>query len=167
MRPNRIKQMWRDGLEDATAAGAALRAEVGAKIKAAKIREFSTLGVVKGYHYSGSPIVVDDGSAPPAKDFRNYVPSAHPGCIAPHAWLDDGSSLYDHLGQGFTLLATDGQDADASSDGVPLKIVRQAGLRDLYGARYALIRPDQHVAWRGDSLPRNVFAVVAGRKEAH
>ena len=161
------KQMWRDGLEDATAAGAALRAEVGAKIKAAKIREFSTLGVVKGYHYSGSPIVVDDGSAPPAKDFRNYVPSAHPGCIAPHAWLDDGSSLYDHLGQGFTLLATDGQDADASSDGVPLKIVRQAGLRDLYGARYALIRPDQHVAWRGDSLPRNVFAVVAGRKEAH
>jgi hypothetical protein len=143
-----------------------MRAEVGAKIKAAKIREFSTLGVVKGYHYSGSPIVVDDGSAPPAKDFRNYVPSAHPGCIAPHAWLQDGSSLYDHFGQGFTLLATDGHDAAAACNGIPLKLVRQAGLRGLYGARYALIRPDQHVAWRGDSLPSDVFDVVTAKKEA-
>src|SRR5258708_27623687 len=73
------KQMWRPGLEDATPAGASVRADIGAQIKAAKIREFSTLGVVKGYHYSGSPIVVGDGSAPPSRDFQNYVPSAHPG----------------------------------------------------------------------------------------
>jgi 2-polyprenyl-6-methoxyphenol hydroxylase-like FAD-dependent oxidoreductase len=157
------KQMWRDGLEDATPAGAALRAEVGAKIKVAKIREFSTLGVVKGYHYSGSPLVVDDGSAPPPRDFKSYVPSAHPGCIAPHAWLDDGSSLYDHFGKGFTLLATDGGDAAARPNGVPLKVVRQAGLRDLYGAPYALIRPDQHVAWRGSELRAEVFGIVSGR----
>jgi hypothetical protein len=31
-------------------------------------------------------------------------------------------------------------------------------LRALYGARFALIRPDQHIAWRGDSL--DDFAVV-------
>src|SRR5258706_4956903 len=157
------KQMWREGLEDATSAGAAVRAEVGAQIKAAKIREFSTLGVVKGYHYSGSPLVVDDGSAPPPRDFRNYVPSAHPGCIAPHAWLDDGSSLYDHFGKGFTLLATDGQDAALSSNGIPLKVVRQAGLRELYGARCALIRPDQHVAWRGNEPGPEVLNIAAGR----
>jgi len=29
--------------------------------------------------------------------------------------------------------------------------VKQRGLLELYQARYALIRPDQHVAWRGDS----------------
>jgi hypothetical protein len=26
------------------------------------------------------------------------------------------------------------------------------GLRNLYEARFALIRPDQHVAWRGDHI---------------
>ena len=31
-------------------------------------------------------------------------PSAYPGCLAPHAWLADGSSLYDHFGVGLTLL---------------------------------------------------------------
>jgi len=154
------KQMWRDGLEDATPSGEALRAQVGAEIKVAKIREFSTLGVVKGYHYSGSPIVADDGSAPPPRDFRKYQPSAHPGCIAPHVWLEDGSSLYDHFGQGFTLLATDGSAISPAATKFPLKILRQAGLRDLYGARYALIRPDQHVAWRGDELPRDLGALL-------
>ena len=44
-----------------------------------------------------------------------YVPSAHPGCLAPHLWLADGSSLYDHFGAGFTLLIADGDvdDGDA------------------------------------------------------
>ena len=157
------RQMWRPGLEDATPAGASVRADIGAQIKAAKIREFSTLGVVKGYHYSGSPIVVGDGSAPPSRDFQNYLPSAHPGCIAPHAWLADGSSLYDHFGQGFTLLATDGAMPSIAAPSVPLKVVKQAGLRDLYQARYALIRPDQHVAWRGDSLAPEIFDRVTGR----
>ena len=156
------KQMWRDGLEDATPRGETLRAEVGAQIKAAKIREFSTLGVVKGYHYSGSPIVVGDSSAPPPRDFRNYVPSAHPGCIAPHAWLEDGSSLYDHFGKGFTLLVTDGSGFNA----VPgVKVLNQPGLRGLYQARYALIRPDQHVAWRGDAWRDGILDIVTGKKE--
>ena len=159
------KQMWREGLEDATPEGEGLRAEVGAQIKAAKIREFSTLGVVKGYHYSGSPMVVGDGSAPPPRDFRNYVPSAHPGCLAPHAWLDDGSSLYDHFGQGFTLLVTDGSDVSLSDRKIPLKIHKQPGLRELYQARYALIRPDQHVAWRGDAWRDDILDIVTGRKE--
>ena len=159
------KQMWREGLEDTTPAGAALRAALGAEIKAAKIREFSTLGVVKGYHYSGSPIVVDDGSTPPARDFRNYIPSAHPGCVAPHAWLADGSSLYDHFGKGFTLLSTDGAEAAIPSTPVPVKVLKQRGLRELYQARYALIRPDQHVAWRGDSLTPETLNIVTGKNE--
>ncbi len=152
------KQMWREGLEDATPAGAELRAEVGAQIKAAKIREFSTLGVVKGYHYSGSPLVVDDGSAPPPRDFKRYVPSAHPGCLAPHAWLDDGSSLYDRFGKRFTLLSTNGEAPRLG--GVETIAPRAPGLHELYGAKYALIRPDQHVAWRGNALPADPAALL-------
>ena len=42
-----------------------------------------------------------------------YVPSAHPGCLAPHLWLTDGSSLYDHFGPGFTPLITEGDERAA------------------------------------------------------
>lgn len=154
--------LWRAGLEDASPAGERLRHELGAQIKAAKIREFNTLGVVLGYNYSGSPIVVDDGSAPPPRHFKDYVPSAHPGCLAPHAWLADGSSLYDHFGSGFTLLITDGSPAPSVKTRVPLTLLRQPSVRDLYQARYALIRPDQHVAWRGDALTPKVFDIATG-----
>ena len=51
------------------------------------------------------------------------------------------------------------------SSSVPLKVVKQRGLRELYQARYALIRPDQHVAWRGESLPHDIFDIVTAKKE--
>lgn len=163
-------QLWQDGLEDATEAGARMRGEIGARIQAAKVREFNTLGVILGYRYEDSPIIVGDGSAPPTRDYRNYVPSAHPGCLAPHAWLEDGSSLYDHFGPGFTLLATSdaaAEDLDraresASAVGVPLKILKPNAreLADLYQARYALIRPDQHIAWRADEVPSQAASLL-------
>jgi hypothetical protein len=46
-----------------------------------------------------------------------------------------------------------------------VKWVKQRELRDLYQARYALIRPDQHVAWRGESLAPEIFDIVTGKKE--
>lgn len=99
-----------------------------------------------------------------------YVPSAHPGCLAPHLWLADGSSLYDHFGSGFTLLVTEGDAsmADklvnaAAKGNVPLKVLvpADARLRQRYEARYALIRPDQHVAWRGDDIPADCEELIA------
>ena len=107
-------------------------------------------------------MIVPDGSAPPPRHFKDYVPSAHPGCLAPHAWLADGSSLYDHFGAGFTLLITDDSAAPGSNTRVPLKVLREPSVRHLYQARYALIRPDQHVAWRGDALRPEVFDIVTG-----
>ncbi|WP_326972900.1 aromatic-ring hydroxylase C-terminal domain-containing protein [Caballeronia mineralivorans] len=38
--------------------------------------------------------------------------------------------------------------------------VDDPALHALYGARYALIRPDQHVAWRGDAMPADLDAVL-------
>jgi len=155
--------LWQDGLEDPTDEGARLRRAVGARIEAAKIREFHSLGVVLGYRYDDSPVIVADGTPEPSHDFLNYVPSARPGALAPHCWLHDGTSLYDHFGPGFTLLVTGGADAAevdrvraaARDADVPLHVLRpgEPALADLYQARYALIRPDQHVAWRGDAWP--------------
>jgi 2-polyprenyl-6-methoxyphenol hydroxylase-like FAD-dependent oxidoreductase len=169
-------QLWQDGLEDDDERGAQLRREVGARVSAAKLREFNTLGVVKGYRYDASTSIVDDGTPAHPHDFLNLVPNARPGSLAPHAWLHDGSSLYDHFGQGFTLLALpDASETDlesarvaARAAGVPLKVIRprEPALPELYGARYVLIRPDQHVAWRSDTWPadgRHLFHRVTGR----
>ena len=165
-------QLWADGLEDATPHGEALRATVGARIQSAKVREFATLGVVKGYRYDDSPVIVPDGSRAPGHDFINYVPTSRPGAIAPHAWLHDGSSLYDHFGTGFTLLVHDaGSDvaqraqAEARAAGVPLQVIApaEAGVAAQYPAAATLVRPDQHVAWRGDAWPAGLLARVTGR----
>ena len=90
------------------------------------------------------------------------------GGRAPHAWLADGSALYDHFGKGFTLLRFGGDDdgqafieAAAEKD-VPVSVydVTEPGLRDLYEANLAIIRPDQYVGWRGDALPGDAGALV-------
>jgi 2-polyprenyl-6-methoxyphenol hydroxylase-like FAD-dependent oxidoreductase len=155
-------QLVRPGLENVGLVGETTRNEVADIIEATKVREFMTLGLVLGMRYENSPIIVADGSVPPSDQIRLYTPSAHPGCLAPHIWLDDGSSLYDHFGDGFTLLVTDVEDADAAAfaaamarRSVPLKVLSPGDrrLRARYEARFALIRPDQHVAWRGDRLP--------------
>jgi 2-polyprenyl-6-methoxyphenol hydroxylase-like FAD-dependent oxidoreductase len=153
------------GLEEFGPIGDATRQEVGDIIQATKVREFKTLGLVLGSRYEDSPIVVPDGSEPPAEHFMLYVPSAHPGCLAPHLWLSDGSSLYDHFGPGFTLLVTDGNSEEgwslrgaARARSVPLKILKldDTRLHGRYESRFALIRPDQHVAWRGNEMPHDV-----------
>lgn len=58
--------------------------------------------------------------------------------------------------------------ARARRSGVPLTVVRDtlAGGREAYGSRLVLVRPDQFVAWTGDTAPDEVGAVVtrvAGR----
>lgn len=134
-----------DGLDDVAAA---LRAKAG---------EFYSEGLVLGYHYATSPIVVDDGSPVPPHTPETYHRTARPGARLPHAWLPDGSSLYDLLGEGFTLLrlrpaGVAAFERSARAQGVPLTVVdlTRTPLSGRYGAALVLVRPDQHVAWRGD-----------------
>ena len=158
------------GLETPGPVGDATRREAGDVIFAAKLREFKTLGAVLGYRYVDSPVIVPDGSEPPPLNSMIYRPSAHPGCLAPHLWLEDGSSLYDHFGRGFTLLATaadvaselDRASAAAEQVQVPLATVAPGDQRltHRYMARFAIIRPDQHVAWRGDELPEDIASLL-------
>ena len=163
-------QLVRPAIEAPGLIGDATRREVGDLIQATKLREFKTLGLVLGMRYEDSPIVVPDGSDPPSDHVTLYEPSAYPGCLAPHLWLADGSSLYDHFGDGFTLLVTDGDRgssdafvAAAARRRVPVTVLAlpDERLRGRYGARLALIRPDQHVAWRGDELPADLDRLIA------
>jgi hypothetical protein len=149
-------------LDDDTPVGAEQRAKAAAAVEAVKASEFRSLGVVLGYRYESAAIMSDPGSEVPGFSVTNYVPTAYPGSLAPHAWLSDGSSLYDHFSKGFTLLCLgEPQQADeralseaAARVGMPLSIIAASewGIRALYGADYVLVRPDQHIAWRGDQV---------------
>jgi putative polyketide hydroxylase len=137
----------------------ALRAQVAEALRV-KDPEFHSLGLVLGYDYPDSPLVVPSGGPRPEPSVTTYTPSAHPGARLPHTWLPDGSSVYDLLGDGFTLLrlGPDG-DAEALTDAaarlrVPLRVIDLMHLprpKALYAADLVLVRPDQHVAWRDGS----------------
>lgn len=151
-----------------------------------KDSEFLSLGLVLGYCYAGSSLNTSDGTQPPIEDPVHYVPSASPGCLLPHAWLSDGRSLYDLLDSGFTLLldgtapqvaAREWEDlvGDARTAGIPVHIRAVTDLdgdvtpRLLWGAPAVLVRPDQHVAWRGEEPTAALGALhrAAGRESAH
>ena len=166
--------VMRPGLEAEDAEGETARQAVGDLIRQTRHKEFRSLGVVLGYTYAGSPFVASEAAPAPESPSTEYRPSAYPGRLAPHLWLEDGRSLYDLFGAGFTLLVTDadhGGDVTAATDdaaqmGVPLEIVRvpTPGAADLYEAALVLIRPDQHVAWRGEAWPgAGILARVTGR----
>ncbi|VXB82692.1 2-polyprenyl-6-methoxyphenol hydroxylase [Arthrobacter sp. 9AX] len=163
-------------------AGASARAAAHEAL-AVKQSEFDSLGLVLGYAYGDSPVVVPDGSPAPVEDPIVYVPSASPGALLPHAWLDSAASVYDLLGQGFTLLvdaaALAGRPVEesfasvtaaANRTGIPVAIAAVGPFDDgtspseLWGADAVLVRPDQHVAWRGTSAETAAaaLAVAAG-----
>ena len=161
-------------LDDDGPAGVAMRAEV-AKAVQAKDPEFHSLGLVLGYDYQGSPIVADADGPLPEPDVVTYTPSAHPGARLPHAWLPDGRSVYDLLTDGLTLVRFSASaDPDpllqsASRIDVPLTLLDLSEVGELaprYGADLVLVRPDQHVAWRGDSIenPDQLLGLVIGAK---
>jgi 2-polyprenyl-6-methoxyphenol hydroxylase-like FAD-dependent oxidoreductase/catechol 2,3-dioxygenase-like lactoylglutathione lyase family enzyme len=169
------RELVRPGIEDAGPAGDAVRAQVAADINIQKARQFKRMGGQLGYRYSSSPVIVRDGVYEPEASFEDYNPSASPGNRAPHAWLADGTSLFDHFGQGFTLLTlgefdSAGTLAAAAERGIPLEVFApseadRAELRDLYKANAVIVRTDHHVAWRGDvapSDPGTVLNVIVG-----
>jgi hypothetical protein len=163
---------WCDGLEEASEKGESLRTRAGEQIAAAKVREFHTLGTVLGLCYERSPVILSDGSNNCSTDGRIYTPSSRPGCLAPHAWLPDGTSLYDHFGSGFTLIANktasrsdvEAARKDSVALGIPLTVIERfdGDALDAYSARYTLVRPDQYVGFRGDQLPPGTLRKVTG-----
>lgn len=156
-------------IERDDADGEALRARIGAVIAERNRVEFESAGVQLGYRYDPSPLCVGDGTPPPPDDEHEYVPTARPGSRLPHWTLVDGAALYDRLGRDFTLLCVGKGRPDvaplekaATAIGLPLAVLRcdESGLRDLCAADLVLVRPDQHVAWRGAALPADCGALL-------
>lgn len=157
------------GAEDVTAPeGRGLRKRIGETIYAERFdREYEMEGVPLGYRYEGSPVIVPDGTPEPPFEVMNYTPTARPGHRAPHAWLDGETSTLDLFGRGFTLLSFDGAgtaelESAAADRGVPLSVrdIRNDHIAALYGQPLVLVRPDGHVAWRGDALPPDCGQMV-------
>jgi 2-polyprenyl-6-methoxyphenol hydroxylase-like FAD-dependent oxidoreductase len=156
-------------LLDDTAQGAATREKVGREFSETMRREWFTLGAHLGYRYENSPICWPDGTVAPPDDPRVYVPTARPGHRAPHAFLADGRSTLDLFGRGFALI---GFGADAAEAAPLLEAARQRHLpltftaiaephiAALYQRKFVLVRPDGHIAWRGDRLPEDALCVI-------
>lgn len=156
-------------LEEDTALGQAARSSVGQYLAFHAYKEFVIPGVHLGTRYEDSPIVCTEAGAPPPDNANLYLPTARPGHRAPHVWLADGISLYDHLGQHFTLLQFQPNGVQPAlssvnrmnfSDKVKVLSIDSQEARDLYGADYVLIRPDQHVAWRGDAADQELYRAL-------
>lgn len=154
---------------DETPEGERLRADLGQRLIAETKRQFLSEGIALGYIYDPSPIVCADGTPRPPTEVHTYQPSTYPGARAPHAWLEPGRSTLDLFGRAFVLmrLGPEPPDADefataAKQCGMPLEIVDipQPDIAQLYERRLVLVRPDGHVAWRGDAMPADPRAVI-------
>jgi hypothetical protein len=131
-------------------------------------RVYEMTGTELGYRY-GSTIVAEESGTPPPDEAYVYRPTTWPGAHLPHMWLTSGVSVYDRLVPGFTLLALKGgRDVVAELKaafqrrGAPLNVVELSdpSIRAIYNRDYLLVRPDLHVAWRGDALPENPAALA-------
>jgi 2-polyprenyl-6-methoxyphenol hydroxylase-like FAD-dependent oxidoreductase len=149
-------------------AGAAARAAAGAALYELNVRQYCCGGLNFGYFYDQSPLIAYDGETAPAYTMDSFTPSTVPGCRTPHLWLADGRSLYDALGPDYTLLRLDPavdtaplEDA-ARRRGVPLAVldVHSPDAAGLYRHALVLSRPDQHVAWRGNTVPDDPLALI-------
>ncbi|WP_019634403.1 FAD-dependent monooxygenase [Actinomadura atramentaria] len=147
----------------------AAKPAVEAAVRRTKSAEFRSLGLVLGTAYGDSPNVVG-GAAADEWDHSVYEPEAAPGARLPHVWLGPDESLYDRLGPGFSLVGDLGEPgaapiaAAARRRGVPLAEVAYKRADALFGAPLVLVRPDQHVAWRGAASadPDALWAAVLG-----
>ncbi len=141
-------------------------------VRVAEVEQRKTnemIGAELGYRYVGSPVVWDEPGGPEHL-FRDYVPTTWPGARLPHVWLADGTPMQDAIGDGYTLLRLGRTNADVSglecamqARNAPFAIltIDDANARDVYGFDLILLRPDMHVAWRGNAAPDDAAQLAA------
>ena len=170
---SRTHRAWRmpshPAIREAGEAGEAARRDVGERLQALLRQVVLTEGLALGYSYDRSTLVWSDGTPVPAPDCAAYRPTTRPGVRAPHGWIAEGRSILDLFGRGFVLLrfGSDAPAADALAAAfgarrIPLAIesIGDPDLARLYERKLVLVRPDGHVAWRGDTLPADPAALA-------
>jgi 2-polyprenyl-6-methoxyphenol hydroxylase-like FAD-dependent oxidoreductase len=159
---------YKPDIRDDSPRGAETRSAVArlAEIEQRKCHEMT--GIELGHRYADSPLICDEPGGPDP-DAKTYRPTTWPGARLPHAWLSDGSALFDRLGDGFTLLRFGPAPPDTAAleralrvAGAPLEVLRldEPAVRSIYARDLLLVRPDGHVVWRGDAPPSDVDRVV-------
>src|SRR5882757_2322646 len=150
-----------DEIEQPGPEGDAVRKQVGQAAYDLNVQQYCCAGLNFGYFYDRSPIIACHGAEQPAYNMAAFTPSSTPGCRLPFAKLADGQTVYDALGPGYTLVRYDSGVAVAPltdamhANGVPFAVVDvTAGEAQPPGARKLILaRTDQHIAWRGDTIP--------------
>jgi hypothetical protein len=140
-----------------------VRSKVGQAAYDLNVQQYCCAGLNFGYYYDRSPIIAYDGEAPPPYSMGSFTASTVPGARAPHVWLSDGRSLLDALGPAYTLVRFDRAvdvaplvDAAACA-GVPLTLLDVDRANSSFGFPETLlmVRPDSHIAWRGQAAPQD------------
>ncbi|MEV6325437.1 FAD-dependent monooxygenase [Nocardia sp. NPDC051787] len=154
--------------EDDSPVGEASRRQLGRDVAIADQDQYRPIGLSFGYHYYGSPLLAED-QPPPEFTISTYHPSTAPGARLPHLTLADGTGVYDHLGQDFTLLRIGQNPPDpepilraAAERAVPVAVLDLPSDEavERYSRRLILVRPDQHVAWRADAVPAQPESLI-------
>jgi hypothetical protein len=153
-------------IHEDTPAGAEARRAFGRLALDLGNAENEALGIEIGYRYRNSPVICHEDNEPEWR-FCDYIPGTWPGVRAPHIFLEDGTPIFEMFGAGFTLVRFSDVEAQplieaAASRGMPLKLVdiRHDKAREIYQRDLVLVRPDQHVAWRGNACPADALAII-------
>jgi 2-polyprenyl-6-methoxyphenol hydroxylase-like FAD-dependent oxidoreductase len=166
---------YRPCIRENTPEGASARAHLARIADREQRKSNDMIGAELGYRYVGSPLISPEPGEGPPHEFIDYVPTTWPGARLPHVWLDDGTALHDRIGDGFTLLRLGGTQVDTTglaqamrATGAPLDVldIGDDAPRAVYGYDLLLLRPDLHVAWRGNQPPANakrLAEIVTGR----
>jgi 2-polyprenyl-6-methoxyphenol hydroxylase-like FAD-dependent oxidoreductase len=119
-------------------------------------------------NYEGSSVVIGPNGARIGASGSHSFAARAGHHLSPLA-LSSGQNVYEALGEGFTLLSLDAEEADvalfeadAKKAGIPLTIVRDTFSDDRkeFDARLVLVRPDQFVVWAADGAPPDVTALL-------
>jgi 2-polyprenyl-6-methoxyphenol hydroxylase-like FAD-dependent oxidoreductase len=155
-----------DEIEQPGPEGDAVRKQVGQAAYDLNVQQYCCAGLNFGYFYDRSPIIAYDGAEQPGFTMADFTPSSTPGCRLPFAKLSDGRPVYDALGPGYTLVRYDSDVVVAPltdamrANGVPFNIVDVPQAQPPGDHKLILTRTDQHVAWRGDTIPDNPAHLV-------
>jgi hypothetical protein len=150
--------------------GDVARAEAGLRIGAIGNAENESYGIELGYAYTDSPIVCTEAGTEIPSDPLRYVPTTAPGVRMPNVIMSGGAPIFDLLGSWFTLACFGVQPSEAlmaaaARRGLPLHVLQgdAPDLVGVYGRQLLLVRPDQHIAWRGSACdsPGVANAIIA------
>lgn len=149
-------------------AGIAIRKVMGSKLYTLNVPQFAPEGLNFGYYYDKSPIIAYDDESAPQYTMGSITPSTVPGCRMPHFWLAPGVSVYDRLGEAYSLLRFEPRIdvaplvEAARKAGLPLVVIDAPAQKGDPAFRHSLliVREDQHVAWRDNALPRDLQPLI-------